>query len=245
MKQIELNTAWKTNRESGMQVCEHEHDFYELVYYCDGEGITKVGGQSIDISSSICVLIPPHMPHEDFYKKNCKVYCIGFSYQETLDIQIIQDYRGIIKTIVNAIVTEVSEQHPLYREMAQLKLGELIIQLQRQNKKTGRAVTKDFEYVIGYIRQNYHEKILLKEFAEHLHLSYDYFQHRFKEHVGESPQQFLVHTRLEAAKQLLKDSNLNCTEIAQRCGFSNSAQFSTIFKKEENVRPREYQKNCQ
>ena len=74
-----------------------------------------------------------------------------------------------------------------------------------------------------------------------MHISYDYFQHRFKEIVGESPQQFLVRKRVEAAEGLLADGTLSCTEIAYQCGFSNSAQFSAIFKREKGITPRQYQ----
>ena len=35
-----------------------------------------------------------------------------------------------------------------------------------------------------------------------------------------------------------------CTEIAYRCGFSNSAQFSAIFKREKGLSPQQYRKTA-
>lgn len=244
MKKIELITAWGTSRKSGQRIYMHEHNFYELVYYCNGEGITTVGEEQYAISKNACILIPPFIPHDEYHQKDGYLFCIGFVCDEIFDAEMLRDYRGDIQTIVQTILQEVSEQQSLYHEMAELKLQELILQLKRQKEKHTKPVTKDFEYVIGYLSQNYHERIVLKDIAEQLHLSYDYFQHRFKELVGESPQQFLIHRRVEAAERLLYEGNLSCTEIAGRCGFSNSAQFSTIFKKERNVSPRQYQRDC-
>ena len=75
-----------------------------------------------------------------------------------------------------------------------------------------------------------------------MNFSYDYFQHRFKEITGYSPQQFLIHRRIEAAQTMLTDNSGNCTEIAQRCGFSNSAQFSALFKRETGYSPQQWRK---
>jgi len=83
---------------------------------------------------------------------------------------------------------------------------------------------------------------VLSDCAKQLNLSYDYFQHKFKAITGCSPQQFLIKQRLKASKKLLKEGELNCTEIAFRCGFSTSAQYSALFKKEYGSSPLQYQK---
>ncbi|MBQ8143763.1 MAG: helix-turn-helix transcriptional regulator, partial [Butyricicoccus sp.] len=98
---------------------------------------------------------------------------------------------------------------------------------------------------IHYIEENYHEKIVLAECARQLNLSYDHFQHKFKALTGLSPKQYLTRQRLSAAKNLLLSGTLSCTEIAQRCGFSTSAQFSALFKKEFGCAPTQFQKRSQ
>ena len=89
---------------------------------------------------------------------------------------------------------------------------------------------------------NYREKIVFSKLAENVNLSYDYFQHKFKKLTGCSPQAYLVKIRLEEAEKLLRINEYNCTEIAYKCGFSNSAQFSKLFKEHYSVTPREYRK---
>ena len=48
--------------------------------------------------------------------------------------------------------------------------------------------------------------------------------------------------RIEAAKNLLKTGEYNCTEIAYLCGFSDSAQLASIFRRETGLSPRKWQK---
>ncbi|MBO4976774.1 MAG: AraC family transcriptional regulator [Lachnospiraceae bacterium] len=43
-------------------------------------------------------------------------------------------------------------------------------------------------------------------------------------------------------EQMLLNKTLSCTEIAYRCGFSNSAQFSAMFKREKGISPYQYRK---
>ena len=97
--------------------------------------------------------------------------------------------------------------------------------------------------MINYISENYYNKIQFKNLAKQLNFSYDYFQHRFKQLTGFSPQQFLIEKRINAAENMLKENDLNCTEISYRCGFSNSAQFSAIFKQKKGITPLQYRKN--
>ena len=122
--------------------------------------------------------------------------------------------------------------------MIQVKLNELYLHIIRDHNTLSEE--KSFEYIINYIKENYHEKMILSNCAKQLHLSYDYFQHKFKKITGYSPQQFLVKQRLLASEKMLRNSELNCTEITYRCGFSTPAQFSSLFKREYNLTPLQF-----
>ena len=240
MKDFELKTAWDACRKKGHHVHLHKHNFYELVYYCNGSGMGCVGNENYTVSANTFVLIPPNTEHEESHQADCKLFCVGFVSEEILTFQLLQDSQGTIYGIIKKIIREATQQPPSYKEMIRVKLWELMLEIQRLEAIGSQSSTRNFEYVINYIAQNYHEKIMLRSMAEQMHISYDYFQHRFKEIQGESPQQFLVHKRVEASQKMLLDKTLSCTEIAYRCGFSNSAQFSAIFKREAGVTPYQY-----
>ncbi|MBQ7839658.1 MAG: helix-turn-helix domain-containing protein [Lachnospiraceae bacterium] len=240
MKNFELKTAWGIRRRKGDHIQFHDHNFYELVYYSNGSGRGRVGTESYTFSANTFVLIPPYMEHEECLQADSDVLCVGFLTGEAFDFQLLNDSQGIVYGIVKTILREATEQPLYYKEMILVKSDELMLEMRRLENTRPQNSTKNFEYVINYIAQNYHEKITLRSMAEQMHISYDYFQHRFKEIQGESPQQFLVHTRVEAAERMLSDKTLSCTEIAYRCGFSNSAQFSAMFKRAKGITPQQY-----
>lgn len=240
MNSFTLITAWGATRESGTQIQLHNHDFYEVVYYLQGSGDSRVGDNYYSIRPHSFVVIPPMVEHEEHHTAKGELFCIGFQSPELLTSQHLADSSGSVCQLCKTIIHEITEQGHLYTRMINLKLQELAVEIHRKAHSETKSASKNFQYVINYLSQNYHEKICLCSMAQQLSLSYDYFQHRFKEIVGVSPQQFLIRKRLEAALTLLRTTNLNCTEIAYRCGFSNSAQFSAVFKRETGMTPREF-----
>lgn len=240
MTRFTLKTAWNTRRQPGTQIHLHTHNFYEIVYYLRGSGTSLIGDTLHSIVPHSFVIIPPLVEHAETHISEANLFCIGFQTSEILDPQMLQDKDHSIYQIGKSIIQETTDQSFLYEDMALIKLQELYLKILRLAHANDTFASKNFEYVINYLSQNFHERIALADMAEQLHLSYDYFQHRFKAITGFSPQQFLIQKRLDAARQLLENTNLSCTEISYRCGFSNSAQFSAIFKRELGQSPRNY-----
>lgn len=246
MKNFELKTAWGVLRNKDAHILFHQHEYYELVYYCRGTGKGCVGGREYAFSGGTFVLIPPYAEHEEYSFADAEILCVGFCMDEALDFRQLMDTQGVVGRIAKDIIREAAEQPPYYKEMILIKAEEMLLAMKRLENVRAQYSIRNFEYVINYIAQNYHEKIMMKSMAEQMHISYDYFQHRFKEIQGESPRQFLVRKRVEAAERMLSDEELSCTEIAYRCGFSNSAQFSAMFRRERGVTPQQYrQRNKQ
>lgn len=240
MKNEKLITVWEITRESDTVIYPHRHSYYELVYYYTGSGISGIGGKKNEFSPGMFVLIAPESEHSERHLSGGKVCCVGFATIESLPENLYRDESGRIRAVLADMMREASEQPPHYDEMLAVKLRELILELHRL--EPSETIPKDFQYVINYISQNYGEKIQMQTLAEQFHLSYDYFQHRFKKMTGLSPQQFLIEKRLSAAAELLTEGRLNCTEIAQRCGFSNSAQLSMLFRRRFGVAPLVYRR---
>lgn len=61
--------------------------------------------------------------------------------------------------------------------------------------------------------------------------------------TGKSPIEFIRIIRLKRAAQLLRESQLNISEIAYQVGFNNPKSFSKYFKEEFDVLPSQYQNN--
>ena len=70
----------------------------------------------------------------------------------------------------------------------------------------------------------------------------DYFRIVFKKKTGMSPKEFILETRLEAAKKMLADKSISLSDIASKCGFEYYSRFSLFFKSKTGATPTEYRK---
>ncbi|WP_299254055.1 helix-turn-helix transcriptional regulator [uncultured Cytophaga sp.] len=61
-----------------------------------------------------------------------------------------------------------------------------------------------------------------------------------KDNVGMTFKAFLNHTRIEAAKQYLKNSSYSISEIAYKTGFNSPSSFNRVFKEIVNQAPGEF-----
>ncbi len=84
---------------------------------------------------------------------------------------------------------------------------------------------------VQYIFRHYAEDISVQELADRAYLNNNYFSKLFTAQVGVTPQQLILHTRIEKAKELLRYTDLSVGEIAQTVGFTDPLYFSRAFKR--------------
>lgn len=66
------------------------------------------------------------------------------------------------------------------------------------------------------------------------------FNRRFKNACGLTPGDFLRLIRIDNAKALLKNSNLDVAEVAAHVGYSNPGHFALVFKRSVGATPKGY-----
>ncbi|QAA34443.1 response regulator [Clostridium manihotivorum] len=93
---------------------------------------------------------------------------------------------------------------------------------------------------VNYIKENYTKNITLKDVADEVFLSQNYFSELFKRETGEGFYDFLSNYRIKKAKELLITTNLKIYEIAQLVGYNDSITFGRAFKKLTGVTPNNY-----
>lgn len=91
-----------------------------------------------------------------------------------------------------------------------------------------------------YIRDNYKKKITLDHLSQKYSIDKYYFQKTFKKHLGITPNSYLITTRLNKAKELLRTTTLPVNQVATAVGMENVSHFINTFKKHENTTPLEY-----
>ena len=92
------------------------------------------------------------------------------------------------------------------------------------------------------LKANLDGQIGLAEVARECKLSVSHFVRAFKQAVGQPPYRWLLHQRIDAAKDLLLQSGLPMVEIALKCGFADQACFIRAFRKLLDTTPGEWRR---
>ena len=105
---------------------------------------------------------------------------------------------------------------------------------------------KLLEKIMMCVRKNLTNSDLnIDMISEEVGISRVHLHRKMKELTGQTPHDFIRSIRLKKAAQLLAEKGMNVTEVMYACGFSNSASFSTIFRKYYGMSPRDYMREHQ
>ena len=240
-----INFYRRFTHEAGYIVPPQSHPCYELVYYLTGEGSTMLGNTEHQIAPNTFTVIHPETVHSEHHQTQGEILFIGFEGvvpDNITDCSFADSESRIILATLEGIFSELKNYQIDYKKIIQLKLQELIVYIERLTQTNKKIKNDTVEYAVRYIEQYYSLPIDWKKLASSCNYSYDYFRHMFKETTGVSPIEYLITCKLNAAKELLLHTKLSCTEIAERCGFSNNVQFSQLFKEAYGASPTEYRK---
>ena len=118
-----------------------------------------------------------------------------------------------------------------------------LVELQNQKMPNSR-LRKDLDSVIEQIHKNIaNSDFSVEGAARSFRVTRTHFGRLFKRAYGVTPIEYIQKKRLELAKDLLRASFFNISEISSQCGFSDLYYFSKVFKKETGLSPSAYRKN--
>ena len=98
----------------------------------------------------------------------------------------------------------------------------------------------EMEQIAQYIQNNLHRSPTVDQLAEQAGLAPSYFIREFKRLFRESPIQYMLNQKMQAAGNYLENSSLSIKEISLRLGFVNQNYFSAFFRKHAGFTPSEY-----
>lgn len=91
-----------------------------------------------------------------------------------------------------------------------------------------------------YIRDHYMEGISVADVAKGIGYSVSYFGYIFKKNRGISANKYINELQLAKATELLIRTSLSVSDIAERVGFGDANYFSTAFRSQYGMSPRQY-----
>lgn len=114
------------------------------------------------------------------------------------------------------------------------QLDEQAAQLQNKDK------IKLVQQTVQYIEQHYDEDLSVEQLANMAGMVRWQYSQKFKTLTGKKPTDYLVHLRINQAKELLCNSTEPLSKIARQIGFKDEYYFSRCFHKLTGNTPREY-----
>jgi AraC-like DNA-binding protein len=93
--------------------------------------------------------------------------------------------------------------------------------------------------IIEFINCNYKQQLSLQNFSDLIHLNPFHLLRVFKRSTGLSPYGYLINTRIEVAKILLRNG-WRIQDAAMQVGFYDTSHFYRLFKRATGISPKEY-----
>lgn len=97
-----------------------------------------------------------------------------------------------------------------------------------------------FARVQDHIEHNLGEAMSLEDLARVAGVSRFHFARQFRARTGESPMGYLLRTRVERAKALLRDSHVRVVDISAELGFADQSHFTRSFRRLVGMPPSTY-----
>ena len=94
--------------------------------------------------------------------------------------------------------------------------------------------------IIYYIQGNLDKAPSLSVLCSQFSVGRTYLSRIFKEATGNSPVNFWLHAKMKEAKKLIREENLNVTQISDALGFSSIHHFTRMFKRITGLSPTAY-----
>jgi AraC family transcriptional regulator len=122
----------------------------------------------------------------------------------------------------------------------ELKLSKATKALPSIKKSTRDELVKQILLSTDYIQEFYYKQLSLDELANVSCLSKFHFLRLFKIAIGQTPHQFINRVPIEKSKELLKESDQEIKQVADRVGFADSSSFSRVFHQHVGAYPSQF-----
>ena len=240
----------------------HFHDAYEIYYLEKGSITYFVDGNIYNVCRGDFVLIKPGLIHiTKFDEREHKRILIYFKEKyleefiriepslldifDNVHIRLLRHENERAKDILRHLCVECGKENGS-EVLKKCLAGELLCLIGKsgaeppvsdENSENSKILS-----VTSYINENYEKPLTLESLSKTFYQNSTYFSRNFKKMFGTGFKEYLTSVRMKAAVKLLKDSNLNVTQIAYRVGFNSQNHFCKIFKSTFGMSPLQYRK---
>lgn len=226
------------------------YNSYLIMVIMKGSCTITYQGTTFTARKDDVVILNCYQPHS--YGSNSEWEALWLHFDGKLAQEYYQylknNFGNIIKSRNLQVVTHNLERiYKMFKESKSISepsiskyITNILTELLLSNSTSSNAAATAIEDTISYINEHFADALSLDTLAKRTSLSPYYFTRVFTKETGMTPHQYIILSRINSAKFLLKTSSLTIKEIAYSCGFSSESNFCYTFKKWEKITPSDY-----
>lgn len=155
----------------------------------------------------------------------------------------IRDKEELCATRFGSVEWRIVSKFPLYDDEGNI-IGTTGASRQLSTKRMQELPEQyhDFTRIVDYARSHIHEGVTVQDIADFSHMTLSTLERRFRKYLGITPREFLQDLRLSLATELLRDTTLSVSEIAEQLGYESVATFSRAFRQLTDSTPSLFRK---
>lgn len=250
----------------------HCHDYYELYYLFSGERYYLLEDQIYHIAQGDLVFIPPNMVHqtaeggtgnheravvyftESFLSDVCpqpevREDLLGCFRHEVKAMRVAGPRQARVEDLLHKMLCEDKKRSPHWEMYQKTLLLQLLIFTVRNRHdqqehyfRPESALHRRVHNIVRFIRRNCHRPLSLETISNEFFISPYYLSRAFRQVTGLGLVEYINSVRVREAQELLRNSDLTVSEIAQAVGYGSQTHFGRSFKRVTGMTALQYRK---
>ena len=253
-----IYTFFYHEKEQGFLFPGESHPMAELTYVDQGAMHSVVNGQDLLLKQGDLVIYGPDQWHMQYAEIGVAPRYVTISFELSgVDLTPLLNRRfaapqNVVKVLQN-MLREQERMDAYSNEIILANLKVLLLLLLRETVaprggklQTSNAIHAENEIICQaqqYISTHIREKLSVPLVARQVDVSPSYLTALFHKNLQISPGEYIRRIKLQESKQMIRENNLNFTEIAAELQYSTVHHFSRQFKEKFGITPTEYAKS--
>ena len=253
-----IYTFWYQEKEQGFLFPGESHPMAELTYVDQGSLHSVAEGQDLLLKQGDLVIYGPGQWHMQYADIGVAPRFVTISFElGGMELSPLLNRKFTApQNVVSVLQNMLREQERMdaySNDIILSQLNLLLLLLLRESAapkgaklQTSNAIHSENEIIRQaqqYISSHIREKLSVPLVARQVDVSPSYLTALFHKNLQISPGEYIRRIKLQESKQMIRENNLNFTEIAAELQYSTVHHFSRQFKEKFGITPTEYAKS--